>query len=97
MDSPDQTGIRVLIAGRVQGVGFRYFAARVARDLGLKGYVLNRWDGRVEVEAEGDQGDLQRLVASLKEGPPGAYVDRVEVQWGPFTGKYHAFQIRFSE
>ena len=71
----------LLVSGRVQGVGFRYFTARHARRLGLAGFVQNLADGRVEVVAEGGRGALERLAAVLQRGPVGAAVRDVHVDW----------------
>ena len=72
---------RYLVAGLVQGVGFRWYVARQARGLGLAGYVHNLADGRVEVVATGsDLAALARLEEVLRAGPAHARVDSVEVQ-----------------
>jgi acylphosphatase len=68
---------RATIHGRVQGVGFRWFVAREARRLGLRGSVRNRDDGSVEVVAAGDVQVLEQLMESLRRGPPGSRVERV--------------------
>ena len=71
--------IRFLVAGRVQGVGFRWYVARHARGLGLAGYARNLDDGRVEVVATGgDDAAITRLEALLRAGPAYAAVDSVE-------------------
>lgn len=72
------TVLHVLVRGRVQGVGFRWFVRERARALGVRGLVRNRTDGSVEVEAEGDAASLQRLRESLTTGPAGARVTSVE-------------------
>ena len=72
----EQRGFRV--RGRVQGVGFRWSAARVADALGLRGSIRNAPDGTVEVSAEGPADTLDRFARWLSEGPRGAAVDRVE-------------------
>jgi acylphosphatase len=72
---------RILVTGRVQGVGFRYFTAGHARRLGIAGFVQNLPDGRVEVVAEGERAVVEALVATLRQGPPGAAVRTVEVDW----------------
>jgi acylphosphatase len=72
---------RYVVAGLVQGVGFRWYAARHARGLGLTGYARNLADGRVEVVATGsDAAALARLEALLRAGPAHARVDSVEAQ-----------------
>ena len=71
-----QVGFRV--KGRVQGVGFRWWARRMAAGLGLRGVVLNHMDGSVEVHAGGDEESVALFAAHLSQGPPGARVDGVE-------------------
>ncbi len=72
---------RYVVAGLVQGVGFRWFVARHARGLGLAGYARNLADGRVEVVAAGsDAATLARLEELLRAGPAHARVDSVEAQ-----------------
>lgn len=70
--------VRLVIRGRVQGVGFRWFVRESARSLGLAGWVRNNADGSVELEAEGTEDALARLRAAVGEGPAGAIVDAVE-------------------
>jgi acylphosphatase len=71
--------VRLIVTGRVQGVGFRDFVARRARALGLAGWVRNRSDGSVEVLAEGDASALEALRAACQGGPPAARVAEVAV------------------
>jgi acylphosphatase len=70
---------RVVVRGRVQGVGFRFFAERAARELGVRGWVRNLPDGCVESVAEGDEGAVTAYIARLEQGPWGARVEGVEV------------------
>lgn len=70
--------LHVLVRGRVQGVGFRWYVREGARDLGLAGWVRNRPDGAVEVAAEGDAPMLERLRDMLRSGPSGASVTAVD-------------------
>jgi acylphosphatase len=74
------TARRAIVAGRVQGVGFRFFAARAARDLGVHGWVRNRPDGTVETLAEGAQEAVELYLERLRLGPPVSRVDSVEVE-----------------
>jgi len=69
---------RYLIGGRVQGVGFRFFAEDAARREGVAGWVRNLPDGRVEVAAEGDSESVERFERAIRHGPPAARVERVE-------------------
>jgi acylphosphatase len=71
--------IKVLVYGRVQGVGFRYFTQQEAQRLGLSGHATNLADGSVEVEAQGESDAVERLMAWLKSGPRTASVERIEV------------------
>ncbi|MBA2633175.1 MAG: acylphosphatase [Chloroflexi bacterium] len=82
------------VTGRVQGVGFRWWARRQAEALGLVGWVMNADDERsVEVVAEGDAGALTELAHRLEVGPPGARVDSFESDRGPASGEFHRFGI----
>ncbi len=83
-----QTLLRMscLVSGEVQGVGYRRYIQRLGLDLDLVGYAENLSDGRVEVIAEGEKIDLERLLHRVKKGPPHAVVEAVEVQWSDATG-----------
>lgn len=70
---------RFLVSGRVQGVGFRYFAQDAARREGLHGYVANQDDGTVEVTAEGDAEALERFERKLRQGPSRSRVENVTI------------------
>lgn len=70
--------VHVLVRGRVQGVGFRWYVREAARTLGLAGWVRNRPDGTVEVAAQGDGEMLERLRDMLRAGPNGATVTAVD-------------------
>ncbi len=85
--------IRFRVAGRVQGVGFRAFVQREASLLGLAGWVRNTWDGRVEGEAEGDSERLGRFQGSLRQGPPGSFVESCVVEPAPALGFDGPFRI----
>lgn len=85
--------IHVFISGKVQGVGFRDFTMRNAQRLGLKGFVKNLKDGRVELVAEGPKFDLDRLIKRVKRGPRMAKVDDVRIEHRPFSGKYEKFEV----
>ena len=67
-----------MITGRVQGVGFRYFIQRVATQYGIDGWVRNTPEGRVEIEAEGDDGAMRQFEHHVSAGPAGARVDQVD-------------------
>jgi acylphosphatase len=82
-----------IVTGRVQGVGFRYFAQDVAVREGVSGFVRNRPDGAVEVRVEGDIEAVTRVERALAQGPPGARVDDLAVEPIPPTGRTSGFRI----
>jgi acylphosphatase len=86
--------VEATVRGMVQGVGFRYFAWREAMDLELTGWVSNASDGTVRCVAEGDRTRLEAFIARLREGPPAAMVERVDLVWMPPTGTLGAFGVR---
>jgi acylphosphatase len=71
--------VRLSIAGKVQGVGYRLWAERAARELGLRGWVRNRSDGSVEIAAAGDEGAVAALIEACRQGPRAAVVAAVDV------------------
>ena len=85
---------RLIIQGRVQGVGFRAACNRRAIDLGVRGWVRNRRDGSVEVEAEGTPLAIAELRAWCEQGPPGAQVRHVRPSQMPTTGD-DWFEVRY--
>jgi acylphosphatase len=92
MTADNKTAKRWLIKGRVQGVGFRYFAQRAATELNLTGYVRNLEDGSVEVYAVGSQDQLARFAALLQRGPHGAMVRAAEEHLAEVL-RYNSFVI----
>jgi acylphosphatase len=83
------------VYGRVQGVNFRYYTQREANVLELTGWVANRFDGSVEVVAEGEKSMMQRFLAFLHQGPPAARVDRVQIDWGEAVDEFNEFRVRY--
>jgi acylphosphatase len=87
--------LHVAVYGRVQGVGFREFVRRAARQVGeLRGWVRNRRDGSVEIEAAGGAEQIARLRARVREGPSWSRVDRVEELLPGEEPLPHPFEIR---
>lgn len=91
----DKVRLSAIVHGRVQGIGFRYFAYLRASELGLTGYVRNRWDGTVEVVAEGKEDALRKFLEGLRVGPRSAIVDGVDVRWEGYTSEFRYFEVRF--
>lgn len=86
--------VHLVIRGRVQGVGFRYFVLRRAESLGLAGWVRNRPDGAVEAEAEGPRTALERLIEAVGNGPSGARVVAVDREWSERAALHRSFRVR---
>jgi acylphosphatase len=84
---------RIWVSGRVQGVGYRAFAARTAGQRGLRGGVRNLDDGRVELDVEGSRGEIETLLLDLKQGPSAAHVTKIVTEWGAATGRFTSFSI----
>ena len=91
----NRSAFRAVVYGLVQGVNYRYFVQRNAESMGLTGYVCNMDDGSVEVVAEGGKEKLTQLIAKLEFGPRAASVERVEVEWLKYSGRYSSFDITF--
>jgi acylphosphatase len=87
--------LRCVVHGLVQGVNFRNFTAREARRLGVAGWVRNRPDGTVELEAAGEEASLRALLDAVGRGPRMARVDRVDARWDEAdAGAPGDFQVR---
>jgi len=84
---------RILITGFVQGIGFRYFVNSNARRLGLRGWVKNTDDGRVEVLAQGSKEEIEKLIKLCEKGPFLSEVKSVDVQWEEKTEPLDEFKI----
>ena len=84
---------RLVISGRVQGVGFRYFAQEAAAREGVTGWVRNLPDGRVEAYLEGENDSVTRVERAIRQGPRGARVEHVEVDAEEPGGAYRGFEI----
>ncbi|NDJ54404.1 MAG: acylphosphatase [Chloroflexi bacterium] len=87
--------IEATVYGLVQGVGFRATTLDQARALGITGWVRNLPDSTVRVLAQGSAKDLESLIAFLHQGPVGARVDRVAVEWTSIDQKYDTFTIGY--
>ena len=79
-----------LITGRVQGVGFRFYMQRKARELGVTGWVRNRRDGSVEATVQGKSESVEAMAAWARRGPPSAVVAEVKMTDG--SGDYSSFE-----
>lgn len=85
--------VHIVVTGRVQNVGFRYWTRRLARKLNISGTVQNHVDGSVMIIAQGDENALKILVESTSEGPPLSDVSNMKVDWLEPTQKFEGFEI----
>lgn len=91
----DEVRARFVVSGRVQGVAFRQFTVDEAQALGVRGWVRNLADGRVEGEAEGARAAVEALLRAVRRGPPAAQVSDLEVAWDERAGGLGPFAIRW--
>ena len=89
----DKKRVQLIIHGKVQGVFFRASTKDKANELRLSGFVRNREDGTVEVIAEGDEDQLQRLVDWCRKGPELSQVNDVHLDWQPYIAQFEKFEI----
>lgn len=87
--------LHCIVSGRVQGVWFRGWVQEQAHELGLTGWVRNRRDGTVELEAQGDEERLGELRARLDHGSPMSRVDAVNSEWIEEGEAFPSFSIRY--
>lgn len=87
-----RTHIRVY--GRVQGVGFRSSTSRVAKNLGLKGWVRNLSDGSVEIIIEGPEETVDKLISWCQRGPTSANVINIQIEKTEARRKFSQFYIK---
>ena len=85
--------VSIKITGTVQGVFFRYYTQKMAEHFGVTGWVANQEDGSVHIEAEGDEVQLQQLIAWCHKGPRGAHVNEVEMTFSKKIYNYSKFEI----
>lgn len=83
----------VLISGIVQGVLFRHYTRERACELGVKGLVRNRMDGKVEAVFEGEKEKVEELVRWCHRGPSGARVSEVNVDWEDYGDEFRQFSV----
>ncbi len=89
-----KTSRRYIVSGRVQGVGFRYFVSEAARQTGVQGWVRNRFDGTVEIRAEGADTAMRRFLDRIRSGPRWSVVENVSVEEAEIED-FSNFSVRF--
>ncbi len=85
----------IRVSGRVQGVGYRYYALRNAEYLGLTGYVRNHSGGSVELRIEGEKEVIERFKEILKQGPRFSSVESVDLKFDEYQAKYNDFSVEY--
>ncbi len=90
-----KTRVHLYIEGKVQGVWYRAFTRDVATKYGIRGWVRNLPDGRVEAVFEGDESDIEKAIAECYKGPPAAVVTNIDIKKEPFKGEFNGFEIRY--
>ncbi len=83
------------ISGRVQGVGFRWYATSIAKEFGIGGWVRNMTDGRVEIVVEGEPDILKSFTEKMKTSYLGFNIHRIEIDKEQATGEFKEFRIIF--
>jgi acylphosphatase len=86
--------LHIIVEGRVQGVGFRFFVVENAQRLNLTGWVRNRWNGSVESIAEGNRHELDKFIADIRRGPRSSMVLGVKINWKDATGEFRDFRVK---
>lgn len=84
----------VVVTGKVQGVFFRASTRQVAADCGVCGYVRNLPDRSVEAVLQGERGEVEKVIEFMGEGPPGALVTGIRVDWREPSADYRGFDVR---
>jgi acylphosphatase len=93
-DGAELARVEAVVRGRVQGVGFRYFAWHQAHDLDLEGWVANESDGSLRCLVQGPRDRVEAMLLRLEAGPAGAIVERVDTTWLPAAGPLGPFAVR---
>lgn len=93
---PDMVSVHIIINGKVQGVGFRYFVERHANRLGLTGFVRNiKHESSVEVMVEGEREKLEALIKMINRGPELAKVTGMDIKWSNNSEQFTSFEVRY--
>ena len=91
----ERTAVHIIVHGRVQGVGFRYFTKTTGQRLGLAGWVRNLYDGTVEIWAEGRRKSLDQFIQDVQRGPSHSHVSNLEIDWREPKDETATFRIRY--
>lgn len=92
---PELAEAHVVVSGRVQGVWFRGNTQRAAEEAGVRGWVRNLPDRRVEAVLQGERAAVESVIGFMRTGPPGAVVTECVVSWRTAEERFHGFDIRY--
>jgi len=87
--------VKVYYTGYVQGVGFRWYCQKIAKKLGLVGWVKNLSDGNVEILVEGEDSTIKDFLSQLKSGYLGRNISNIEIFEEKYSGEFNDFDIKF--
>jgi len=87
--------LKILSSGRVHGVGFRYFTVSLADNYGVKGYVKNTPEGKVQILCQGEQDELDSFISAVKKGPSFSVITDVRIDEVSEEKKYNTFEIKY--
>ena len=90
-----KSAVHLIVSGKVQGVGFRWFVVKTGRSFALIGYAKNLPEGNVEIHAEGNKMDIQRFVGKVKQGSPSSRVDHIEIMWINPSNRFKDFAVKY--
>lgn len=85
----------IFVSGIVQGVFFRAETKEAAQKLGIKGWVRNTKDERLEAVFEGEKEEVEKLIEWAKRGPPAAVVEKIDIGWEEYKGEFKNFELRY--
>lgn len=90
-----QEQVKIIASGLVQGVNFRYYTSKMARELGIVGWVKNLDGGNLEIIAQGERENLEKLIKWCQTGPQFAQVKDINIQWQKPDKEFKDFEIRY--
>jgi acylphosphatase len=96
MSEAEVIRLHAIVKGRVQGVGFRAFTQRYAVLYNLTGWVRNRWNGTVEVVAEGLRPDVSKFITAIQRGPRVGTTREVKYDWHEAKGEFSSFRVKMT-
>jgi len=91
----EKSRAHIYVSGRVQGVFFRDWTRRKAKELEIFGWVRNLNDGRVEAVFEGEKEKIEKMIELTKKGPILAKVNKLEIEWQEFQAEFSDFEIKY--